>query len=75
MVRAARGAGWQVISDEFAHHVLAGAPPLTETLHMAGGEAFAYDINIAWGAPIIDRQLRPPALNGRGLVYEAQARD
>ena len=61
------------IDDNLAHNAIEGTPALTETFYLSNMD-FRFDIQIAWGSPIIDRDYDPPILNGRGLVYEARAR-
>ena len=63
------------IDDNLANAAIQRAPGLTRTLTFPNLKEIHFDMQIAWGAPIIDRDARPPILNGRGLVYEAQAND
>ena len=63
------------IDDDLANAAIHRAPSLTRTLTFPNLKEIHFDMQIAWGAPIIDRNVRPPILNGRGLVYEAQAND
>lgn len=60
------------ISEADAHAALCVPPSLTETVHLSSGD-YSFDIQIAWGDPIVDQNTQ--ALNARGLVYEMHARD
>ena len=63
------------ITEAEAHLALARPPALTRTLHLEEGFDFKYDIQVAFGVPLIDRSFAPPRLNGRGLVFEAHDRE
>ena len=65
--------GLENVSDNTAYAAL--SPPLVYTIPAGdGGEESepTFDMCIAFGDPLIDRALH--CLNGRGIVYEAQAR-
>ena len=63
------------VDDNLANAAIQRAPGLTRTRAFRNLKEIHFDMQIAWGAPIINRDVRPPILNGRGLVYEAQAND
>ena len=71
IVVAAAGKRRTRLTNELAHAVLRHPPVITKTLHLPNDQ-FVYDVQIAWGQPLIDEA--HACLNARGLAFEARDR-
>ena len=71
MVVAAAGNRRTRLTNGLAHAVLRHPFVITQTLHLPKDQ-FVFDVQIAWGEPLVDQA--HACLNVRGLSFEARDR-